>query len=195
MGLKIIMIIMAVLLSGCSLPDNTMPNGIQRQGRVTPAPATPVQTPGEYEIGYFKTKILDKEEERVNNLRICARVLDGYVVEAGETFSFNDAVGSRTSDKGYEEARILINGKKEYAVGGGVCQISSTIYNAVNEAGLKIVERHNHDRDVHYVPLGKDAAVSYGTLDFKFTNNLANDIKLVVTVDEEHVHAKVMEIR
>ena len=163
MGILIILIV-TMFLFGCNAPnENIAPGDTKRQSQTTPIP-----TPTQEQIGYFSTKILDKEEDRVNNLKICAHVLDGHVVSSGDTFSFNDAVGMRTRDKGYEEARILIDGKKGYAVGGGVCQISSTIYNAVLAAGLETVERHDHDRDVHYVPRGQDAAVSYGTLDFKF---------------------------
>ncbi len=187
----IIILIAAALLFGCTAPNNTPPQEPQKQSTQAP---TPTRAPTEEEIGYFKTEILDKDEDRVNNLKICAHVLDGYVVSAGDTFSFNNAVGERTEEKGYEEARILIDGKKGYAVGGGVCQISSTIYNAVHAAGLKIIERHDHDRNVYYVPMGQDAAVSYGSLDFKFENNLSHDIRLILTVDEVHVHAKVMRI-
>lgn len=144
-------------------------------------------------IGSFETQILDKDEERVNNINISAQALDGIILEPGETFSFNDTVGRRTKEKGYEEARILVGCEKGYAVGGGICQVSSTLYNAAVNSGLEIIERHSHSADVHYVPLGQDAAISYGTLDLKFKNSLSHNIKLAISTDGNKVYASILK--
>ena len=154
----------------------------------------PTQTPYETEIGSFYTKILDTDSERVNNLIVCANALNGYEIAPGEVFSFNGAVGERTKEKGYEEARILIGDEAGCAVGGGVCQISSTLYNAAKNAGMEIVERHNHKNEVHYVEIGNDAAVSFGTLDFKFKNISQSTAKIVMSVENGYVYAKIFLI-
>lgn len=149
------------------------------------------EAPKETECGSFYTQILDTDPERVNNLKVCAEALNGFEIAAGDVFSFNGAVGERTKAKGYEEARILIGDEAGCAVGGGVCQISSTLYNAAKNAGMEIVERHNHKNEVHYVPIGNDAAVSYGTLDFKFKNISENTAKIYLSVENGYVYAKI----
>lgn len=145
----------------------------------------------ETELGSFYTRILDTDPERVNNLKVCANALNGFEIPPGEVFSFNGAVGERTKAKGYEEARILIGDEAGCAVGGGVCQISSTLYNAAKNAGMAILERHDHKNEVHYVEIGNDAAVSYGTLDFKFKNISGNTAKIYLSVENGYVYAKI----
>lgn len=126
----------------------------------------------ETEIASFSTKIYTKDSERQNNVSITCSKLNDTVVESGKTFSFCDTVGKATSGKGYQKADVFRNGEKIKALGGGNCQVSSTLYNAVMKISeLKVTERHPHSNDVPYVKKGKDAAVSYGTYDFKFVNN------------------------
>lgn len=177
-----------LLLSGCGNSDNTP--------SVSPpaSPSASTQTQTETLIGSYYTKILDTNPERVNNLTVCANALNGETIAPGMIFSFNDSVGQRTESKGYEEARILIGDEAGCAVGGGVCQVSSTIYNAANGAGMQIVERHNHQNEVHYVKIGNDAAVSYGALDFKFKNISDKTVKLDVSVGNGYVYAKLYSI-
>ena len=144
-------------------------------------------------LGSFETKILDADEKRMENINLSIDAIDGAIIKKGEEFSFNGIIGARTKEKGYEEATILVGCEKEKAVGGGICQVSSTIYNAVKNAGLEIVERHSHSAPVHYLPQGEDAAISFGTLDFKFKNNLDSNIKLAVSTDGKKVYAAVFE--
>ena len=93
-----------------------------------------------------------------------------------------------TAEKGYQEASVIIDHKTEKGIGGGNCQVSSTLYNAVLEAGnLTIIERHEHGKDVTYVPDGRDAAVSYGSLDFKFRNDLNYDIRIEASTDNNSI--------
>ncbi len=177
-----------VLLCGCQGQRQA-----QRQETSTTIPtetATPTAVPPS-PIGMFVTDILDTDEERVNNLKLCAGVLDGVQVEPGAEFSFNGTVGQRTAEKGYEKARILVEGHREYAIGGGICQISSTLYNAAAEAGMEILERHNHTNEVHYVEIGKDAAVSYGEQDFRFRNVLEVPITIGIVVENTQVKATI----
>ncbi|MBQ7718358.1 MAG: VanW family protein [Clostridia bacterium] len=178
--MKLLVLIMLMLLTGC--------------GTVTESVPDKAKTVTETEIGSFYTPILDTDENRVNNLILCARVLDGVEIESGKIFSFNDTVGARTQEKGYEEARILIGKEKGYAVGGGVCQISSTLYNAAKLAGMEILERHNHENEVHYVEIGDDAAVSYGELDFVFKNISPNRIRLDMSVENGYVYARIIRL-
>jgi vancomycin resistance protein YoaR len=97
--------------------------------------------------------------------------LDGVVLTPGEEFSFNKTVGERTASAGYKEALIIVNDEFVPGLGGGVCQVSSTLYNAVENANLTITERHPHSLEITYVPPGQDATVAYPYLDFKFANN------------------------
>ncbi len=123
------------------------------------------------ELASFTTWYKVSEVARSHNLALAARAVNGTAVPAGEEFSFNRTVGERTYQNGYQDAMIINNGLFEPGLGGGICQVSSTIYNAVLLAGMEITERHNHSLAVTYVPLGRDATVAYGIQDFKFKNN------------------------
>lgn len=131
-------------------------------------------------IGESSTPMLNRTEARLNNIDIASEKLNNKVVSPGEEFSFNAVVGRRTEEKGYEEAPIIIKTedgpKNDYGVGGGICQISTTLYNAVEKAKLEVTERHVHSKNIGYVPKGDDATVSYGTADFKFVNNRQNPV-------------------
>lgn len=108
---------------------------------------------------------------RTYNIHVAADALDNQFVKPGEVFSFNLVVGPRSKEAGYKEALIVFRDEFVPGVGGGVCQVSSTLYNAALLAGLEIVERSNHSLPVWYVPLGRDATVAYGWKDLKFRNN------------------------
>lgn len=123
------------------------------------------------ELARFTTWYNVGEVDRSHNLKKAADSINGTVVAPGDTFSFNAVVGPRTYETGYRDAMVIVGGLFEPGLGGGICQVSSTLYNAVLLAGLDIVERHNHALAVAYIPLGRDAAVAYGLQDFKFKNN------------------------
>ena len=151
--------------------------------------------PEEKEISNFSTKILIDDDNRDTNLKLTASKINGTVINPNETFSFNEIAGNPTPDKGYEKAGIFVNGKKEKGYGGGNCQVSTTIYDAVLKVkGLEVTERHEHGKEVGYVKQGKDATVVYDELDLKFKNNLENAIKLYVDVTEEKINVKIMEL-
>ena len=94
-----------------------------------------------------------------------------HVIAPGETFSFNGTTGARTADKGFREAPVIINGELQTGLGGGICQVSTTVFNAAYEAGLPIVSRTNHALYISHYPQGRDATVNYPDLDLKFRND------------------------
>ena len=146
----------------------------------------------EKEIAKFSTKIYTKKSERQNNISITCKALSSKKVNPGETFSFCNTVGKATTAKGYQEADIYVDGKKEKGLGGGNCQVSTTLYNAVLKVpGLEVVERHQHSNHVPYIQDGKDAAVAYGSYDFKFKNNTGKTIKIVMENTAQNITARI----
>ena len=129
-------------------------------------------------IGEFTTKFAVEEKNRSENLTTAAKGLDHKVIRPGETFSFNNTVGPREPGTGYKEAYVIVNGEYVPGTGGGVCQVSSTLYNAVLMSNLGVVERVPHAVTVSYVPTGQDATVNYPNIDFKFKNDTASLVYL-----------------
>ena len=136
-----------------------------------------------YKISTYPTKYDITNTNRATNLEIAANKINGTVLAPGEIFSFNKVVGERTSKNGFKEAVLYSDGELDYGIGGGICQISSNLYYAVLLANLEIVERKNHSMTVNYLPIGCDATVSYGSVDFKFKNSRNYPIKIVATVN------------
>lgn len=128
------------------------------------------------ELSSFSTWFNTGEINRSANLRLAARTLNGTMIKPGEIVSFNKVIGPRSIETGFNEALTIVGGKFVPGVGGGICQVSTTLYNAVLLAGLNIVERNQHNMAVGYVPLGRDATVSYGSQDFRFQNNTDSPI-------------------
>jgi len=116
------------------------------------------------------------DTNRSSNIRLAAESISGTYLKPGADFSYNQATGSRSAENGYKEAPVIINGKLEPGSGGGVCQVSSTLFNATLLAGLEITERTCHFSPVAYVPIGRDATVADGYLDFRFINHLKHGI-------------------
>ena len=149
----------------------------------------------ETEVASFTTKIYNKDKERQNNIGITCNSINGKVVQPGETFSFCNTVGKATTAKGYEKADIYVDGKKKQGLGGGNCQVSTTLYNAVTEIEtLEVTERHQHSGHVPYIAEGKDAAVAYGSYDFKFVNNTGSAIKILMENSDSNITAKILRI-
>ena len=134
-------------------------------------------------ISTCTTKYDTTNTNRATNLEIATSKINGTVLAPGEVFSFNKVVGERTTKNGFKEAIIYADGELDYGIGGGICQISSTLYNSVLLANLEIVERKNHSMTVSYLPIGCDATVSYGSVDFKFKNSRSYPIKISATVN------------
>ena len=127
---------------------------------------------------------------RTKNLELACAAIDGTILNPGDVFSFNDVVGERTSEKGYQPAAIYSSGTTTNEVGGGVCQVASTIYMCALKADLEIVERACHQFTVTYVPMGMDATVYWGYQDFKFRNNTEYPIRVDASVSGGYVHIK-----
>ncbi|HWR44564.1 VanW family protein [Sporomusa sp.] len=122
-------------------------------------------------VAMYTTMFNTEDANRTVNVKLSAQKINGKLLYPGQIFSYNDTVGPREKSQGFKEAMEIINGEFVPGIGGGVCQVSSTLYNAVLLAGLNIVERTNHSKPLSYVPLGRDATVVYNALDFKFVNN------------------------
>lgn len=151
----------------------------------------------EITISSFSTKIYSKDSARQNNIRITCNTLNNTIVDTGSTFSFCNTVGQATSSKGYQKADIFDkNGKKKKGLGGGNCQISSTLYNAVLQVpSLVVTERHEHSNNVPYVSKGKDAAVAYGSYDLKFRNDTGSNIKICSQVNSQNVTVSIIALK
>ena len=115
---------------------------------------------------------------RANNLQLACAAINGLILKPGETFSYNKALGERTTEKGYLGAAAYVGGETVTSIGGGICQVSSSLYYSALHADLEIVERVCHQYPSSYVPLGMDATVNWGTIDFKFKNNTNYPIKI-----------------
>ena len=133
-------------------------------------------------LSTYSTRYSTSDRDRTTNLQLAASKINGTVLMPGETFSYNQVVGERTIAAGYKEAPIYVEGEVVDGLGGGICQITSTLYNAVLYANLEIVERSNHQFVPSYVKASRDATVVYGSIDFKFKNNRDYPIKLVCSV-------------
>lgn len=121
-------------------------------------------------IGQYVTYFNARNKNRTHNIALASKAIDSQVVFPFEKFSFNQAVGIRNTAKGYLRAPIIVRGELAEDIGGGICQVSSTLFNAVDRAGLRIVQRYSHSRHVRYVLPGRDATVSWGGADFVFQN-------------------------
>ncbi|TDL75654.1 hypothetical protein E2R56_07635 [Rhodococcus qingshengii] len=121
-------------------------------------------------IGEYVTSFSTNKKNRNNNIYRAAEAINNFILYPGETFSFNKVVGERTAGKGYLPAPVIVKGKFEEDTGGGICQVSSTLYNAVDNAGLEVIKRYPHSSPISYVPPGRDATVSWNGPDFVFKN-------------------------
>lgn len=122
-------------------------------------------------LGEFSTRFDASNQSRVNNVWLASSKINDVIVSPGEIFSFNETVGPRTKERGFAEAGVIRNQQHDVDVGGGVCQVATTLYNAARVSGMTLVERHSHSLPVHYVEKGRDAAVVYGEKDLRFKND------------------------
>lgn len=134
-------------------------------------------------LGTCSTKYLASNVNRTTNLRLAAQKINGTILLPGEEFSYNKTVGERTIQAGYKEAAVYSNGEVVNGLGGGICQISSTLYDAVVVANLNVTTRRNHQFVTSYLPAGKDATVVWGSQDFKFVNTRQYPIRIEATVN------------
>lgn len=197
--MKIILcIIAALILTACgertASPEEPLRRQISAETEERPQEAqVQPQPPADVLIGQAETPLLDDSASRVENINLACGAINGVVIYPGGSFSFNETVGRRTEANGYGDAPVLVNGHKEDGCGGGVCQVSSTLYMAALEAGLQIDERHPHSHGVGYAPEGKDATVVFGEKDLAFTNNTDKIITLGVWTDGVSVFSQITQ--
>ena len=151
-------------------------------------------------VGEFYTDVLAEKSTslagsssaRINNITLAAAALNGVTLQPGEEFNYNQCLGQRTAAKGYQEAGVYSNGKHDTAIGGGICQASSTLYYCALYANLRITERHNHYFLVNYLPRGLDATVSWGWPEFKFKNSRNYPIKIEAWVSGGYLTVRLL---
>ena len=134
-------------------------------------------------ISVFRTTFDPHNAPRVANIDRMASAIDGRVVRPGETFSLNGATGPRTPENGYQEAQVIVDGELVPGLGGGVCQVGTTLFNAVADAGLEVLSRTNHSLYISHYPLGRDATVNYGHQDLRFRNDTPYGMLLRAALD------------
>lgn len=139
--------------------------------------------PREQEIASYATSLRGRKPAQVHNARLAVAAINNTVVPPNGEFSFHKTVGPWTTERGYVEAPVSYDGELIRDLGGGVCQASSTLYNAALMAGLEILERHRHHWPARYAPLGRDAAVAYPEVDLRFRNNLKRSVRIVGRID------------
>lgn len=143
----------------------------------------------------FSTNYIVSDKNRTTNLILAANKINGTVLMPGEIFSYNKVVGARTISAGYKEAPIYLNGKVVDGLGGGICQITTTLYNAVLLSNLEIIERSNHQFIPSYSNASRDATVVYGAIDFKFKNNREYPIKITCSVSKGIANFKIWGLK
>lgn len=143
----------------------------------------PVIEPYGTVLGTCTTSYSASNKNRSTNIRLAATAINGTVLQPGESFSFNQVVGKRTAARGYKVAGIFSGGKADTGIGGGICQVSSTLFNAALLSNMTITSRTSHGLAVSYLPAGRDATVSWGGPEFKFKNSLSYPVKITAGYD------------
>lgn len=189
-----------MLLMGCANEEKSSEKWRMVEEKELPAPEQPAEPepapePEAVMLGSAQTTILDFQESRIHNIKLCIQKINGYTLAPGKSFSFNNVVGPRTADQGYQKATVLMHGEKTQDFGGGVCQASTTLYQAARAAGLTVTERHSHQKDVGYAHPGDDAAVDYGNKDMCFINNKSTSIVIEAAVGNGVVSASVRQAK
>ena len=178
------------LTADASLKENTDNKSITKE--ITEN----ISQPEKEQIATYTTTIYDKDEGRIQNIQLSTSKLNDAIIHPNEEFSFNTRIGPMDESQGFKKALGFDgNGNKIQISGGGICQLSSTLYNSALIANLEITERHPHSHRVYYVPVDKDATILYGTYDLKFKNNTNNDIKIEASTDSVNVTVTLYKIK
>lgn len=200
--ISIIILLSLFIFTGCSNKSENLESNVENMSanristtvnNVSAVKAPPTET----EISSFTTKIYTKTPERQNNIRITCSSLNGKTINPGESFSFVSTVGKATSERGYQEADMFdADGNKTKGLGGGNCQVSTTLYNAIIQLPeITVTERHSHSNDVPYIQKGKDAAVAHGSKDLKFVNNYDYPIKISAEPSDASLTIRILSIK
>ncbi|MBU5225824.1 VanW family protein [Clostridium senegalense] len=138
-------------------------------------------------IASARTKISPGDDGRFKNIELCTNSNNGILIMNGSTYSFNELIGDTTAAKGYVPSKIIIDGKLEDGIGGGICQVSTTLHNAILNSGIIPIERKNHDMPVRYTNLGMDATIAYDYIDYKFSNTLGYPLYIQSYIENNEV--------
>jgi vancomycin resistance protein VanW len=161
---KLTIVLLAALITICIVPVAAM-------AALKPMPLKVLSA--------FSTSLGGSSANRISNIKLAASKINMTLVKPGQEFSFNKIIGNTNRVKdGWKDAPVIVNKKHVEGLGGGICQVSGTLYNAVTKAGLTVTEIHHHSIGVPYLPKGKDATISYGYYDFKFKNKTKYPVKL-----------------
>jgi len=147
-------------------------------------------------LSHTHTPLLNTKQSRMDNIILTCDKINETVISPYNIFSFNEVVGERTEERGYQSAPTFVDGKIAESLGGGICQVSSTLYYACLLANLEIIERQNHSMLPDYVSIpGFDATVYWDSIDFKFRNNSITAIKILSWIEDYKVHVKIMGVK
>lgn len=161
------------------------------------------ESSGNIVISSYSSSVASQDQSVKTNIMIASSKLNGVEILPGEVFSFNKTIGEGSATNGYLTARVLYQDRAAYEAGGGICQVSSTLFNALLLAGCTIIERHRHAHPVTYVPLGLDATIKYGKKDLRmknpyshsiFINTSMNGNSLLITIKSGHEIASTFEL-
>ena len=190
--MKLILILSLIIITLTACEENREQTQKDEVPEYGTSRSMPVKVEKEITVGEATTKIIDTGINRISNINLACESISGTAVKPGEEFSFNEVVGKRSKERGYKDAPIIFHGEKSYGTGGGVCQVSTTVYMAALNAGLEITERHTHSEKVSYAP-GTDATVVYGEKDMKFKNNTADTVYIYAWAQNETVFGKIVK--
>jgi hypothetical protein len=142
----------------------------------------PLPPPNDFPVerGAFSTTMIGSQPARTHNVMLAAMALDSTVLEPGAELSFNQTVGPRTAERGYRVAPVILREERQLQLGGGICQVASTLFAASLLAGLTVIERSRHSSPVDYIALGEDATIAWGFKDLKVRNDLDEPVRLRV---------------
>lgn len=186
--------LLAALLVGC---ENTSPPLLPQSN--TDLPVITLKEPffsnKKELLSTFTTEFDANEINRTNNIVLATKLLDGTIVKPGDKFSFNKTVGKRTEKRGFKKATVLFMGTKQLGLGGGICQVSSTLYAAAMYGGLKVTHRTSHSRPSNYIAKGLDATVSYPNLDLRFVNIYDDPITINSHTDGNKLTVKILGVK
>lgn len=201
MKIIISLIVLTFFLTGCNNQNTKEPDNVGNYSTQNLSLSKENSKPQnaeliETDLATFSTKISQPDPNRQTNITLTCQALNGTIVKMGETFSFCNTLGPAKPEGGYLKADTFdSDGNTIKAYGGGKCQVSTTLYNAVLAcSGLTVVERHEHSGKVYYVPEGMDACVAYGSCDFKFRNDNNFDIKMYFTNTPDNIDVKIVKI-
>jgi vancomycin resistance protein YoaR len=144
----------------------------------------------ERKIAEFSTTLLSSSPGRIFNVNSAAQAVNGMIIKPGEDFDYSKVIEQAESKYGFQEAPVIINGKLAPGLGGGICQVSSTVYNAAVRTGMEIIERRNHSIPVSYLPLGQDATFASGSINFRFKNNTGKYLLIRAAVEDRTLTVK-----